>query len=111
MEAAEIKLRCLELAILQCKSDGTYGNIEHVAEISTRFYNHITEADEPVPETRARFAPGAERGLRRAGPLGSREVRLSNRGTPPWAESRLACSHLVSHAAAVPGVGSMRCLS
>jgi hypothetical protein len=51
MEAAEIKLRCLELAILQCKSDGTYGNIEHVAEISTRFYNHITEADEPVPET------------------------------------------------------------
>jgi hypothetical protein len=51
MDASEVRLRCLELAISQCKIDGTYGCIEHVAEISTKFYNHITEAPEPVPET------------------------------------------------------------
>lgn len=51
MEAPEIRLRCLELAVLQAKNEGSYGNIERVAEISTRFYNHITGASEPVPET------------------------------------------------------------
>ena len=51
MDTHEIRLRCLELAISQCRIDGTYGRIEHVAEISTEFYNHITEAPEPVPET------------------------------------------------------------
>ena len=51
MDASEIRLRCLELAIAQAKIDGTYGDLNHVAEISTRFYNHITEADEPVLET------------------------------------------------------------
>ena len=50
MDASEIRLRCLELAITQAKIDGTYGDLNHVAEISTRFYNHITEADEPVQE-------------------------------------------------------------
>ena len=51
MDASEVKLRCLELAISQCKIDGTYGCIEHVAEISTKFYNHITGADESILET------------------------------------------------------------
>ena len=50
MDPVEVRLRCLELAIAQAKIDGTYGDINHVAEISTKFYNHITGADEPVPE-------------------------------------------------------------
>ena len=51
MDTHEIRLRCLELAINQARNEGTYGDLNHVAEISTRFYNHITEAPEPVPET------------------------------------------------------------
>ena len=51
MDPIEIRLRCLELAVTQARNEGTYGDINRVAEISTRFYNHITEADEPIPET------------------------------------------------------------
>ena len=40
MDPVEVRLRCLELAITQAKIDGTYGDLNHVAEISTKFYNH-----------------------------------------------------------------------
>ena len=51
MDAPEIRLRCLELAISQARNEGLQHDLSHVAEISTKFYNHITGAPEPVPET------------------------------------------------------------
>jgi hypothetical protein len=47
MSEAELKLRCLELAMQQAKIEGSHSNRENVVEIATAFYNHIS----PVPET------------------------------------------------------------
>ena len=43
------RLQCLELAMTQAQREGQHGNIIRVVEISSRFYNHIAGASDPVP--------------------------------------------------------------
>ncbi len=63
---SEIRLKCLELAMSQARAEGRHGEIEHVAEITTKFYNLCVEEPaapglkEPEPRkrtTRADKAP------------------------------------------------------
>lgn len=55
---SEMRLKCLELAMVQARAEGKHGEIEHVAEITTRFYNLCVEepaapkSQEPEPEPR-----------------------------------------------------------
>jgi hypothetical protein len=45
---SELRLKCLELALVQAKNEGKHGDIESVAKIATRFYNlTIPRAETP----------------------------------------------------------------
>jgi hypothetical protein len=41
MSDADVRLKCLELAMTQARNETQHGNIDRVVEISTRFYNHV----------------------------------------------------------------------
>ena len=57
MTPEECRVKSLELAIVQAKNEGSYGDINRVVQLATMFYNHITGAPEPVPETEPVKAP------------------------------------------------------
>ena len=51
MTTEECRVKALELAIVQAKNEGAYGNVDRVVDLATLFYNHITGVNEPLPET------------------------------------------------------------
>lgn len=50
MTDAEIRLRCLELALNQAKVEGQAQNLNRVDELQTRFYTGIVNGPSPKPE-------------------------------------------------------------
>ncbi|WP_104668706.1 hypothetical protein [Ensifer adhaerens] len=52
MTDAEIRLRCLELAMEQAKREGLHSDRNAIADIATQFYNRIVidPATPPEPE-------------------------------------------------------------
>lgn len=53
MDDAEIRLRCMEMALGQAKIEAQQNNLDRVAEIQTWFYNRITTSQpvsvDPMP--------------------------------------------------------------
>ena len=43
MTPEELRLECLKLAVLQAKIENVPADLDRIALITTRFYNHITE--------------------------------------------------------------------
>jgi hypothetical protein len=63
MSEAEIKLKCLELAMLQARNEGQHGNRQTVAEITTLFYN-LTQGTETAPKPQGPSKkPGADKSI------------------------------------------------
>lgn len=60
LDKAELRLKCLELALVQAKNENSHQDINRVAEIHTRFYNLCIEgqATLPIPETEPAPTPG-----------------------------------------------------
>ena len=50
MDAPEIRLRCLDLAMTQAKAENQHGNVDRVVEIGTKFYTYVIEGQEPAKE-------------------------------------------------------------
>lgn len=65
MSDQELKLRCLELAMVQAKLEGAHSDRKVVVEIATLFYNHIS----PVPETTQHVKGAGKKSADKSAPI------------------------------------------
>lgn len=67
MSDAELKLRCLELAMQQAKCEAVHSDRKSVVEIATAFYNHINP--EPGAANIAQAAKGKGKSVDKSAPI------------------------------------------
>lgn len=62
--AAQIKLRCFEMAVAQAKVEGCPQNLDRVAEIQTWFYTRIVDespvSSNPLPKAKVNKQSGKQ---------------------------------------------------
>lgn len=52
MDANELRLKCLELAVLQARNEGQHQNVNRIVEIQHQFYDVVVgQESEQEPET------------------------------------------------------------
>lgn len=61
MTDAELKLRCLELAMGQARAEHLHTDRKNVVEIATLFYNHINPLPEVTPVVKGKGQKSADK--------------------------------------------------
>ena len=70
MNDLEARLRCLELAMAQAKSEIKHYDLEHIASVYGKFYTLITGESVPVPAMEPEVRTRKPRADKSKGPAG-----------------------------------------